>query len=97
MTDIEFRPAAAKDLEEAAQWYEAQRSGLGSEFLEEVQTALDAIVENPEQFPVLYRNTRRALVRRFPYGIYFRSTLTRRLIVACMHGRRRPTRWQVRR
>lgn len=97
MTDIEFRPAAAKDLEEAAQWYEAQRSGLGREFLEEVQTALDAIVENSEQFPVLYRNTRRALVRRFPYGIYFRTTLTRRLIVACMHGRRRPTRWQVRR
>lgn len=44
MTDIEFRPAAAKDLEEAAQWYEAQQSGLGGEFLEEVQTALNAIV-----------------------------------------------------
>lgn len=68
MTDIELRPAAAKDLEEAAQWYENQRSGLGSEFLDAVRSALNSILENPEQFPVLYRNTRRALVRRLAFA-----------------------------
>ena len=96
MTEIEFRPSAAKDLEEAAEWYEAKQSDLGDEFLEAVRVVLSAIVENPKQFPVLYRNTRRALVRRFPYGIYFRAISNRALIVACMHGRRRPTRWQSR-
>ncbi len=96
MTEIEFRPAAAKDLEEAAEWYEAKQRGLGEEFLEAVRVASNAIVENPEQFPVLYRNTRRALVRSFPYGIYFRVVSNRALVVACMHARRRPTRWRSR-
>ena len=97
MTEIEFRPAAAADLEEAAQWYETKQSGLGHEFLEEARATLDAIAENPKQFRVLYRDTRRALVRRFPYGIYFRVMSNRALVVACMHVRRRPIRWQSRR
>lgn len=51
MTEIGFRPAAAKDLEEAAEWYEAKQSGLGDEFLEAVRVVLNAIGENPRQFP----------------------------------------------
>lgn len=92
MTEIEFRPAAAKDLEEAAEWYETQQSGLGGEFLDAVRATLNAILENPKQFPMLYRDTRRALIRRFPYGIYFRVMLNRALVVAraCTAGGNQP-------
>jgi plasmid stabilization system protein ParE len=94
--DVEFRPAAAADLEEAADWYEAKQGGLGLEFLDAVRATLDKITENPKLYRVLYRDTRRALIRRFPYGIYFRAMPNRVLIVACMHGRRRPSRWRSR-
>lgn len=96
MIEIEFRPAAAADLEEAADWYEAKKGGLGLEFLDVVHATLDKIAENPKLYRVLYRDTRRALIRRFPYGIYFRTMPNRVLIVACMHGRRRPSRWRSR-
>jgi hypothetical protein len=51
----------------------------------------------PRQFPVIYRNVHRALVRRFPYALMFvieaDETLTD---IACFHGSRDPAHWQKR-
>lgn len=66
------RPAAAADMEEAFVWYERQRTGLGDEFLISVQSALNNAAAHPTRYPVIHRDTRRALVRRFPYAIYYR-------------------------
>jgi plasmid stabilization system protein ParE len=93
---IVIRPAAAADIEDAFVWYEQQRRGLGSEFLKIVGEALIAIQRAPQFHPVIYRNTRRALLRRFPYGIYDRMYPDLIIVVACMHGRRNPRRWQSR-
>ena len=90
------RPAAAADIDEAFLWYEGQRPGLGHEFLAAANTLIDAISEHPLRYPVIRRNTRRALLRRFPYAIYFRAYDEVIVIVACMHGRRNPKRWQAR-
>ncbi len=54
MTAIEFRPAAGADLEEAADWYEAKRSGLGLEFLDAAHATLATISENPKLYPALH-------------------------------------------
>ena len=48
---VHLRPEAESDLDEAARWYEEQRSGLGSEFLDEVLRVLSAISAQPEGFP----------------------------------------------
>lgn len=90
------RPAAAADMDDAFLWYERQRQGLGAEFLRSVDSALAAILSNPRLHPVIHRNARRALLRRFPYGIYYRVYPDSVVIVACMHGRRDPRRWRVR-
>jgi plasmid stabilization system protein ParE len=60
------------------------------------QTLIDAIAEHPLRYPVVRRNTRRALLRRFPYAMYFRIYDDVIVVVACMHGRRNPRRWQLR-
>jgi plasmid stabilization system protein ParE len=91
-----FRPAAAADIEEAFLWYERQRPGLGEEFLAAVQSAVDGIVGHPATYPVIRRNTRRALLHRFPYGIFYRIYGEVVVVVACMHGRRDPRRWESR-
>lgn len=90
------RPAAAADIDDAFLWYEQQRPGLGADFLRTVDDALAAIQSNPQLQVVIHRNTRRALLRRFPYGIYYRIYPDSIVIVACMHGRRDPKRWQSR-
>ncbi len=92
-----FRPAAAADIERAYVWYERERAGLGEEFLAEVFTSVQAVLERPEAFPVLHRQTRRALVRRFPYALFFRVVGERMVFVACFHVRRNPTVWKRRR
>ena len=91
------RPAAAADIDDAFLWYETQRPGLGHEFLSAADALIAAIAEHPFRYPVIRRNTRRALLRRFPYAMYFRIYGEIVVVVACMHGRRNPRRWQVRR
>ena len=67
---VHLRPEA--DIEEAAAWYEKQRERLGNEFLYEVPGACETISENPNLYPVVHRHTRRAVIYRFPFGIYYR-------------------------
>jgi toxin ParE1/3/4 len=87
------RPSAAAEIETAYRWYEKERSGLGSEFLEAVDKIVKTIAENPERFPVIRRDARRALLRRFPYGIFYRVVSGQIVVIACFHGKRNPKVW----
>jgi plasmid stabilization system protein ParE len=91
------RPAAAKDLQRAHEWYEAEREGLGGDFLEEVRQTIVRVAATPEAYAVVSRDTRKCLVRRFPYGVFFRILDEVVVIVACYHLRRRPASWKRRR
>jgi len=90
------RPAASGDVEDAYRWYEAQQAGLGEEFLAAANDLMESIIANPLQFPIIHRQTRRALLRRFPYGLFYRIIDDQVVVVACMHARRNPRRWQSR-
>jgi plasmid stabilization system protein ParE len=91
-----IRPAAAADLQDAFDWYEKQQPGLGVEFRGAVREKLHDIAANPMLYQVVHRDTRRALLRRFPYGLYYRVYPGIVIVVACMHGRRSPRRWKAR-
>lgn len=91
------RPAAANDLKRAYRWYEKQRPGLGEDLLEEVQVVIDRMLLLPRAHPIVHRDTRRALIRRFPYGIFFRLDGDAVIVVAIYHLRRNPRFWQQRR
>ena len=91
------RPAAAADIDDAYLWYERQRPGLGEEFLVAADAAQALVAGSPTRFPVIHRSTRRVLIHRFPYAIYYRIYGEVVLVVACMHGRRDPRRWMSRR
>ena len=91
-----LRPAAAADLDQAYVWYESQQVGLGDEFLEAVIRVFDVLENSPRLFPVVHRDTRRALVKRFPYSIFYRLIGENAVVVACFHGSRDPIKWQER-
>jgi hypothetical protein len=42
-----FTPAAEADVEDAFEWYEAQRTGLGAAFRHAVDIAVAALEANP--------------------------------------------------
>ena len=93
---LQFRPAAAMDVEDAFFWYESQSAGLGERFLAAVDSAVVRIADHPAQFAVVSRGTRRALLDRFPYSLYYRIADDDVLVIACMHGSRDPRRWMSR-
>ena len=93
---VYIRPEAETDIEEAALWYEKQRQGLGQEFLDEILSLCETIAENPAMYPVVHRRTRRALIRRFPFGVYFRIDDEQVVVVAVIHGSRHPRSWRQR-
>ncbi len=59
------------ELEHAQRWYESKQVGLGLVFLGEVDATIDRIRESPEMYAKVKKNYRQALVRRFPYAIYY--------------------------
>src|SRR5450631_19231 len=71
MRALHVRPEAELDMFEAALWYDGERSGLGSEFLKAVRYVLGRIEEGALQFPLVTTDIRRAILRRFPFGIFF--------------------------
>jgi plasmid stabilization system protein ParE len=91
-----FRREARADALEAYRWYEQQEPGLGAEFREELRATIQCIRDNAKGYRVLLRETRRARLKRFPYGVFFREFPDALVIVAVMHTRRHPKRWQRR-
>lgn len=90
------RPSAEADLSEARDWYEAQRPGLGGEFLTAVDECLEHIISFPESYAVEYKGVRPAGIRRFPYVVYYRLTDEGPEILAVLHGSRHPRIWRMR-
>ena len=91
-----IREAAQADLQEAFTWYEGKQKGLGREFIQAIETSFARIESNPLQFPVLRGKTRRAIVIRFPYGVFYVVGSDAVSVMAVMHHARAPTRWQQR-
>jgi toxin ParE1/3/4 len=88
--DVWFLRQALADLGNAREWYERQRRGLGDEFVLSVGAAVDAVIEYPVAYPVVRRGTRRVLIERFPYGLYYRVHGGTVIVVALLHVARDP-------
>jgi toxin ParE1/3/4 len=96
MRHLVFRPRAEAEIRDARRTYEQSRTGLGKAFAEAVDIAVDGIVRNPLLHARVFGETRRVFVRGYPYQIFFRVTGARIVVVAVMHDRQHPRRWQRR-
>ena len=84
---------AALDVEQAFDWYESRRTGLGAEFLRSVALARDVLERDPERFAQTRTPFRWIKLRKFPYGLHFRINGSSVSIVACLHFKQSPTHW----
>jgi len=90
LTPVLVRRAAELDLERIEDWYDEQRPGLGREFRNAVDVTVARIADDPLAYPDRYRGARRALLRRFPYILWYRVLEGYVVVLACVHGRRDP-------
>lgn len=92
---------AAEEAAEAAAWYETESAGLGAEFAEALEAALD-FIEDPTfpLVPVFYKhapeNLKRLILKRFPYDVVVLTEPDERIIVAIAHHARKPGYWRDR-
>ncbi|MDJ0763718.1 MAG: type II toxin-antitoxin system RelE/ParE family toxin [Myxococcota bacterium] len=91
MREVILRPEAERELTEAYQWYQERRSGLGDEFLLCVDAVIQQARRSPEMYRVAHRDVRRALVRRFPYGVFYVVRPKAIVVLAIFHGHRNPS------
>ena len=89
-------PQVDIDIEAAFRWYENEQAGLGLEFIDELRAAYDRIVDGPFKYSQLRSKTRRALLKRFPYAVYFVVEQQIIVILAVLHTSRDPAEWQRR-
>jgi plasmid stabilization system protein ParE len=81
-------PAALGDLAYIADWYDQHTESLCDAFLKAVDGALNQLVQSPFQYQIVYRQFRRAPVKRFPYALYYLVSEDTIAVAACIHGRR---------
>jgi toxin ParE1/3/4 len=93
---VVLRQKARAEFDAAFDWCERQQPGLGPEFAERVQVVFDRISATPEMHVKVYRDVRKALVRTFPYLIYYRVRADHVVVLAVFHNKRNPNIWKSR-
>jgi plasmid stabilization system protein ParE len=68
---IIVRPEAEREIQEAFDWYEERSEGLGAEFLRAADACLSAVQRTPEASQTAHSEVRRALLRKFPYALFY--------------------------
>ena len=91
-----YTEEADDDVAEAYGWYEGREPGLGEDFLRCVEACVLTIQRHPELYPVAVDEFRRALVRRFPYEIFYEATADALVSYSVFHCSQDPEKWRTR-
>jgi plasmid stabilization system protein ParE len=87
---IRFLPEADAELAEARVWYGLQHDGLDGALMRRVDEALQRIMHAPNAFPIVHCQLRRAIVRQFPFAIFYEVSAHEIRVFAVFHSRRNP-------
>jgi hypothetical protein len=93
---VYFHPDAEAEFDKAIEYYEQLQPGLGIEFAEEIYATTTRIIQYPDAWSALSKNSRRCLVNRFPYGVVYQIKSRSLRIIAVAHLHRQPGYWKER-
>jgi len=94
---IIVRPEAEQEVQQAFDWYQEQSEGLGLEFLRAIDACLSGVKRNPFAYTLVkVPNVRRALVRRFPYALFYLVDDDAIVVIAVFNVKRQPIDWTKR-
>ncbi len=93
---VRLHPEARAELREARKWYFERSPLSATAFAHAVDNAVYQIVEAPTRYPVAEHRTRKFVLQRFPFNIFYRPGEGEIVIVAAAHQKRRPGYWSAR-
>jgi toxin ParE1/3/4 len=89
-------PLAQEDLNNASDFYELKRSGLGIRFIEAFEKTSEIILLGPAMFAIRYKNIRALSVVGFPYNIYYFVLNEQVNVIGIIHQKQHPKTWKKR-
>lgn len=92
MTPLVIAPAAALEIADAARSYEATRPGLGTDFIQHIDTALGNLRQFPHMAAIVMPGFRRIVLHRFPFSVVYRITPAEAQVIAVFPTREDPER-----
>jgi plasmid stabilization system protein ParE len=95
--NVEFHEEAAREFLAAVDWYLSRNEAVASRFALQVTRAVRLIVEAPQRWPSNSRDTRKFVLRRFPFLVVYRELTDVIQVLAVAHAHRRPGYWKNRR
>lgn len=89
---LRLDPRAEAEIADAARAYEATRAGYGRVFLSDIDHSVALLVLSPGLYQVVDGPIRRAVLRLFPFNLYYRIIEDEQAIhlIACVPGRTDP-------
>ena len=96
MIGYRFLAPAEEEMTAASVFYDAASDGLGSDFLDDVQHAIDRLCEYPSAGKTVALGLRRMLLQRFPFSVVYAAETDLILVIAIAHHGRQPGYWQAR-
>jgi plasmid stabilization system protein ParE len=87
---LEFKDRVRQDLDDAFNWYEDQREGLGTAFQEYVYDAFDHLAQAPFIYAPYRTRYRKMPLRRFPYSVIYQVMEAEQtvIVIAVLHQKR---------
>ena len=93
---VRLRRVAQNEYDDAADWYESRRTGLGVRFVAALQQVIQVISDQPERYPEVWPGVREAPVQGWPYCVYYQVHDDHVMVIAVFHSARDPSVWQSR-
>jgi toxin ParE1/3/4 len=96
MKPIRIKTEAEGELWDSVDFYEKRNPGLGLDFEQEVRRVALLIQNTPNRFPLQKDGTRKVVMKRFPFAIYYVEMTDSIWVIAVAHTRRKPWYWRER-
>jgi plasmid stabilization system protein ParE len=87
---VHYSSAAAAEVGNVITWYSKPDIGQGAAFVRELERTEAHLRSRPELYQRVEGEIRRAVLRRFPYSLFYVVESELVLVIACMHHHQRP-------
>ena len=93
---IELSDEAEVDFDKSYEFYNEDSSKVADTFFKRIDSELENIKQNPDSFPIAYKDVKKYVVKKFPFVIYYRIVETVIQVIAIFHTSRNPEIWNER-
>jgi len=94
--EVRLHEDAVTEYEAAFEWYYLRSKFVASRFAEEINRAIAMISDAPRRWPITIHGTRKFLLQRFPFAVFYRELPSVVQVLAVAHGHQKPGYWKNR-